>query len=83
MLHYRRQPVDAGQPVSISVPITEQHWQRDDGRSADRAHLLMVLADLDSILIKATYTTRTTEAAYGSFPFKLTILHNVFISIEI
>ena len=49
--------------------MTEQHWQREDGRSADREHLLMVLADLDSILIKATYTTRTSEAAYVSISF--------------
>lgn len=63
LLHYRREPVDASRSVSISVPITEQHWQREDGRPADREHLLMVLADLDSILIKATYTTRTSEAS--------------------
>jgi dystroglycan 1 len=49
--------------VTVAVPISEQHWQREDGRPADREHLLMVLADLDSILIKATYTTRTSEAS--------------------
>lgn len=43
--------------------MTEDHWQREDGRAANREHLLMVLADLDTILIKATYTTRTQEAA--------------------
>lgn len=46
------------------MPVTEQHWQREDGRPADREHLLMVLADLDSILIKATYSSRTSETAY-------------------
>ena len=64
LLHYRQEQVDASRPVSVSIPINEQHWQREDGRPADREHLLMVLADLDSILIKATYTTRTSESGY-------------------
>lgn len=63
LLHYHREPVEGSRSVAISVPITEQYWQREDGRPADREHLLMVLADLDSILIKATYTTRTSEAS--------------------
>ncbi len=63
LLHYRREQVDASKSVMVSVPISEQYWQREDGRPADREHLLMVLADLDSILIKATYTTRTSEAS--------------------
>lgn len=64
LLHYRREQIDASRPVSVSVQINEQHWQREDGRPADREHLLMVLADLDSILVKATYTTRTSESGY-------------------
>ena len=64
LLHYGREPVDASKSVFIAVPMTEQYWQREDGRLADREHLLMVLADLDSILIKATYTTRTSETSY-------------------
>ena len=47
----------------MSIVIKENEWQREDGRSADREHLLMVLADLDRILIKATYSARTQEAA--------------------
>nr|CAD7589934.1 unnamed protein product [Timema genevievae] len=50
-------------PQSISVPLLEQYWQRHDGQTANREHLLMALADLGSILIKATYTTNTREAA--------------------
>ena len=64
-MHYGREPVDASKSVFIAVPMTEQYWQREDGRLADREHLLMVLADLDSILIKATYTTRTSETSYA------------------
>ncbi|KAK4879912.1 hypothetical protein RN001_008058 [Aquatica leii] len=47
---------------SFEVPLLEQYWQRSDGQKADREHLLMALADLKAILIKATYTTNTLEA---------------------
>nr|XP_018910612.1 PREDICTED: basement membrane-specific heparan sulfate proteoglycan core protein isoform X4 [Bemisia tabaci] len=51
---------------TISVPILEQYWQREDGKTANREHLLMALADLSNILIKATYTTKTEEVALTS-----------------
>lgn len=41
----------------------EQFWQRTDGNQADREHLLMALADIQAIRIKATYTTNTDETA--------------------
>ncbi|KAF5283747.1 hypothetical protein FQR65_LT02641 [Abscondita terminalis] len=47
---------------SFDVPLLEQYWQRSDGQRAGREHLLMALADLKAILIKATYTTNTLEA---------------------
>lgn len=43
--------------------MLEQFWQRHDGQAANREHLLMALADLEAIFIKATYTTNTREAA--------------------
>lgn len=49
---------------TTSVKLLEQNWQRTDGMIADREHLLMALADLSYILIKATYTTGTKEVAY-------------------
>ncbi|XP_057651724.1 basement membrane-specific heparan sulfate proteoglycan core protein-like isoform X29 [Diorhabda carinulata] len=48
---------------TFAVPILEQYWQRIDGQIADRAHLLMVLADLEAIYIKATYFTNTQESS--------------------
>jgi len=44
------------------VPILEDNWQRPDGILINREHLLMALADVDGIYIKATYTTSTEEA---------------------
>ncbi|XP_017768750.1 PREDICTED: basement membrane-specific heparan sulfate proteoglycan core protein-like isoform X5 [Nicrophorus vespilloides] len=49
--------------LTMKVPILEQYWQRADGNVADREHLMMALAEIESISIKATYTTNTREAA--------------------
>jgi hypothetical protein len=43
--------------------MLEQYWQRHDGQSTNREHLIMALADVEAIHIKATYTTNTREAA--------------------
>ncbi|KAK6617380.1 hypothetical protein RUM43_014389 [Polyplax serrata] len=51
------------EPQTVAVPLLEQHWQRHDGKPANREHLIMALADLKSILIKATYTTITKQAS--------------------
>lgn len=61
-MYFGTQP-QPNSPQSFSVPLVEKYWQRSDGKQADRAHLLMALADLKAILIKATYTTHTREAA--------------------
>ncbi|XP_050308675.1 basement membrane-specific heparan sulfate proteoglycan core protein isoform X33 [Anthonomus grandis grandis] len=50
-------------PQTFTVPLLEQYWQRNDGQKADREHLLMALADVKAIYIKATYFTNTEEAA--------------------
>lgn len=49
-------------PQTIEVPILEQYWQRKDGAPVNREHMLMALADLEMVLIKATYTTNTRSA---------------------
>ncbi len=63
LFHFRPAAVEAGVSVTISVPMTEQFWQREDGRPADREHMLMALADLEFIMIKATYSSNTQESA--------------------
>uniref|UniRef100_A0A7E4VZA7 Basement membrane proteoglycan n=1 Tax=Panagrellus redivivus TaxID=6233 RepID=A0A7E4VZA7_PANRE len=39
----------------VEIPITEEHWERNDGQPVTREHLLMALADLDTALIKLSY----------------------------
>lgn len=64
LLHYSRENVEPNTLKTTSVKLLEQNWQRTDGQITDREHLLMALADLSFILIKATYTTGTKEVAY-------------------
>ena len=48
------------------------YWMRPDGVRASREDMLMVLADLQYILIKAKYTMDVAESRYvlpKSFPF--------------
>ena len=59
LMYYHKGPIPPNSANTIQVPFFEQYWQRVDGKKADREHLLMALADIDSILIKATYTTST------------------------
>ncbi|CAG9863069.1 unnamed protein product [Phyllotreta striolata] len=58
------------------VPILEQYWQRTDGQTADREHLLMVLADLEKIYIKATYFTNTQQSSLISVSLDIANEHN-------
>lgn len=63
ILHFRKDEIRPTIPQSYSVPIVEHYWQRSDGKEVNREHLLMTLADVSYIFIKATYTTTTDEAA--------------------
>ncbi|XP_070207543.1 basement membrane-specific heparan sulfate proteoglycan core protein-like isoform X4 [Littorina saxatilis] len=54
--------VPPNSPEPFSIPFYETDWLRMDGEPANREHLLMALADLDFILIRATYTQTTAEA---------------------
>ncbi|XP_031635070.1 basement membrane-specific heparan sulfate proteoglycan core protein isoform X6 [Contarinia nasturtii] len=63
ILHHRRDEVAPSSLQSYAVPILEDSWQRVDGITINREQLLMTLADVSDIFIKATYTTTTDEAA--------------------
>ncbi|KAM8989959.1 basement membrane-specific heparan sulfate proteoglycan core protein isoform 7-T7 [Ara ararauna] len=52
-----------GTPQAFEIVFREQYWQRPDGQPATREHLLMALADLDEILIRATYSTSTAASS--------------------
>ncbi|CAK6440721.1 unnamed protein product [Pipistrellus nathusii] len=42
---------------SYEIVFQEEFWRRPDGQPATREHLLMALADLDELLIRATFSS--------------------------
>lgn len=76
ILHYRRDEVSPSGSQQYSVPIFEDEWQRIDGNRINREHLLMTLADVSDIFIKATYTTTTDEAALSQVSLDTASPHN-------
>lgn len=63
ILHFRRDEIIPRGSQSYAVPIIENYWERSDGKEVNREHLLMTLANVSYIFIKATYTTMTEESA--------------------
>ncbi|XP_023578283.1 basement membrane-specific heparan sulfate proteoglycan core protein isoform X10 [Octodon degus] len=59
--HTSREPAP-GQPSTFTVPFREQAWQRPDGQPATREHMLMALAGIDALLIRASHTQRPAES---------------------
>lgn len=63
VMHFRRNQVSApGVPTPYAVVITEDEWIPAKGGRMTREHMLMALADVTDIFVKATYTT-TSESA--------------------
>ncbi|XP_053431699.1 basement membrane-specific heparan sulfate proteoglycan core protein isoform X4 [Nycticebus coucang] len=60
--HHTSQEPIPGHPSTFTVPFWERAWQRPDGQPATREHLLMALADINTLLIQASYTQRPAES---------------------
>lgn len=75
ILYYRRDEVLPSAAQSHVVPILEDSWQRHDGNPIPREQLIMTLADVSEIFIKATYTTQTDEAALSYVALDTTSKH--------
>ncbi|XP_053776217.1 basement membrane-specific heparan sulfate proteoglycan core protein isoform X1 [Desmodus rotundus] len=48
------------------IVFREEFWRRPDGQPATREHLLMALADLDEILVRATFSSMPVAASIGA-----------------
>ncbi|CAI5441954.1 unnamed protein product [Caenorhabditis angaria] len=70
-----RQPIHADRENTIEIQLFENHWQRVDGQQATREHLLMALADLDTLLIKASYNDDSTDSSLISVNFEFAEPH--------
>ncbi|XP_049631522.1 basement membrane-specific heparan sulfate proteoglycan core protein [Suncus etruscus] len=48
---------------SYEIAFREEFWRRTDGQPATREHLLMALADLDELLVRATFSSVPLQAS--------------------
>ncbi|XP_046725155.1 basement membrane-specific heparan sulfate proteoglycan core protein isoform X3 [Silurus meridionalis] len=53
----------------------EEYWQRPDGMPATREHLLMVLAHMDDILIRASYYTGMRSSSISGVSMEIAVPH--------
>lgn len=50
-------------PWITQIPMDENYWFRADGQAVTHEHMLMALADVQNILIKASFTRNTRQAS--------------------
>lgn len=50
---------------TIEIAMYENNWERENGQPVTREHFLMVLADLESFLIRATHNGGATSTSLG------------------
>ena len=51
----------------------QENWQRPDGMPATREHLMMVLADLDDILIRASYSSEMRSSSISEVSMEVAV----------
>ncbi|KAM9751596.1 basement membrane-specific heparan sulfate proteoglycan core protein isoform 3-T3 [Menidia menidia] len=57
----------------FEVVFREENWSRPDGMPATREHLLMVLADLDDVLIRASYSTEMRSSSISDISMEVAV----------
>ncbi|XP_042264747.1 basement membrane-specific heparan sulfate proteoglycan core protein isoform X6 [Thunnus maccoyii] len=60
---WNRNDLEGRQTRPFVFVFREENWRRPDGMPATREHLMMVLADLDDILIRASYSSETRSSS--------------------
>ncbi|XP_061650019.1 basement membrane-specific heparan sulfate proteoglycan core protein isoform X13 [Phyllopteryx taeniolatus] len=70
---WQRRQHGSRETQQFEVIFTEEHWRRPDGMPATREHLLMVLADLDDILIQASYNTEMRSSSISDISMEVAV----------
>lgn len=68
----RRQP-GSRETQQFEIVFREEYWNRPDGMPATREHLMMVLADLDDILIRASYSTEMRSSSISDISMEVAV----------
>ncbi|KAM5247632.1 basement membrane-specific heparan sulfate proteoglycan core protein isoform 2-T2 [Ctenodactylus gundi] len=66
MLVTSQPPPQGPERKSYEIIFREEFWRRPDGQPATREHLLMALADLDELLIRATFSSVPQAASISA-----------------
>ncbi|XP_075461950.1 basement membrane-specific heparan sulfate proteoglycan core protein isoform X3 [Ascaphus truei] len=74
--HFANTRTAPGSPVTITVLFREHAWRRADGQDATREHLLMALADIDLLMIRASYTERMSESRISNIHMDVAVPHS-------
>ena len=53
--------------------VSQENWQRPDGMPATREHLMMVLADLDDILIRASHSSEMRSSSISEVSMEVAV----------
>ncbi|XP_061544566.1 basement membrane-specific heparan sulfate proteoglycan core protein isoform X9 [Phycodurus eques] len=70
---WQRRQHGSRETQQFEVIFTEEYWRRPDGMPATREHLLMVLADLDDILIRASYNTEMRSSSISDISMEVAV----------
>ncbi|XP_061698268.1 basement membrane-specific heparan sulfate proteoglycan core protein isoform X3 [Syngnathoides biaculeatus] len=70
---WQRRQQGSRETQQFEVIFTEEYWRRPDGMPATREHLLMVLADLDDILIRASYNTEMRSSSISDISMEVAV----------
>uniref|UniRef100_A0A3B5AWQ0 Heparan sulfate proteoglycan 2 n=1 Tax=Stegastes partitus TaxID=144197 RepID=A0A3B5AWQ0_9TELE len=57
----------------FEIVFREENWRRPDGMPATREHLMMVLADLDDILIRASYSSEMRSSSISDINMEVSV----------
>ncbi|XP_053705091.1 basement membrane-specific heparan sulfate proteoglycan core protein isoform X1 [Synchiropus splendidus] len=70
---WQRRHQGARETQQFQIVFREENWRRPDGMPATREHLMMVLADLDDILIRASYSTEMRSSSISDISMEVAV----------
>ncbi|XP_070560391.1 basement membrane-specific heparan sulfate proteoglycan core protein-like isoform X2 [Ptychodera flava] len=63
LYYYADKSISSSGRVSYQVPFFENYWSRSDGGQAMREFLMMALADVEMLMVRASLTTNMFESS--------------------
>ncbi|XP_040902816.1 basement membrane-specific heparan sulfate proteoglycan core protein isoform X8 [Toxotes jaculatrix] len=70
---WQRRQQGSRETQQFEMVFREENWRRPDGMPATREHLMMVLADLDDILIRASYSTEMRSSSISDVNMEVAV----------